>query len=45
MRFPVRLFAFILIVLLCPQPLVAAGGQPLLLLYSNDVRGETAPCG
>jgi len=45
MRFSVKLFAFILLGLLLPQPLVAAGGQPLLLLYSNDVRGETAPCG
>jgi len=28
------------------QPLFAAKpGQPFLLLYSNDVHGETAPCG
>lgn len=32
--------------LLFSQPLLAArSGQDLLLLYSNDVRGETAPCG
>lgn len=39
--------SFIIVaVLLVSQPLWAAGSeQDLLLLYSNDVRGETAPCG
>ncbi|MDD5758914.1 MAG: hypothetical protein PHI06_07500 [Desulfobulbaceae bacterium] len=32
--------------LLLAQPFFALGaGQDLLLFYSNDVHGETAPCG
>jgi hypothetical protein len=39
--------ALILVALLVlMQPLLAAGaGQDILLLYSNDTHGETAPCG
>lgn len=43
----VKLAAFILAFLLTlTQPVRAAqAGQDLLLFYSNDVHGETAPCG
>jgi len=42
-----KLFSFIIVALLVlAQPLFAAkSGQNLLLFYSNDVHGETAPCG
>lgn len=33
----------ILLLLLCVQP--AQSGQDFLLFYSNDVHGETEPCG
>ena len=40
--FSLSIFALLVLT----QPLWAAGsGQDLLLFYSNDVHGETAPCG
>jgi len=43
----VNLFALITTVLLfCPPAQAStAAGQEFLLFYSNDVNGETAPCG
>jgi hypothetical protein len=37
-----RLLATLLLFLL---PVTTAGATELLLIYSNDVRGETDPCG
>ncbi len=45
-----RLFMLLLILILIPAGINAggitvAGEQNLLLFYSNDVMGETEPCG
>jgi hypothetical protein len=46
----IRLFMLLLILSLTPSGIYAAGTtiageQNLLLFYSNDVMGETEPCG
>lgn len=42
-----KLFTLLIVTLfaLAQAVIAAASGQDLLLFYSNDVHGETAPCG